>query len=91
LQSRFLRAVTDPDLIRKILDHVHSRAPTRQPARLRSPIPDFPKPPATRPATAPFSVSDSLDSSVRRNDQRRERNSGRKTVPAVAQYFPILK
>ena len=32
-QLRVIADVTDPDLIRKILDHVHSRAPPRLPAR----------------------------------------------------------
>jgi len=32
-QLRVIADITDPDLIRKILDHVHSRAPPRLPPR----------------------------------------------------------
>ena len=32
-QLRVIGDVTDPELIRKILDHVHSRAPPRLPPR----------------------------------------------------------
>ena len=56
---------------------------TRQPARLRLPIADFPKPHSPRPAMAPFSVSDSLDSSEHASNKRRERNSGREPKPDV--------
>lgn len=37
-----LADVTDPDLIRKILDHVNSRAPPRLPPRRSEPHPNLP-------------------------------------------------
>ena len=41
-QLRVIADVTDPDLIRKILDHVNSRAPPRLPPRRAEQHPNLP-------------------------------------------------